>query len=321
MSSIHPFTRRPKTCQVHKDSLGGFTLIELLVVIAIIAILIGLLLPAVQKVREAANRSQCNNNLRQLGIAVHNFEGANNGSLPNTFSQLLPYIEQENLRDGVDQGYKFRVQIRGISGTVGLPAGVDIIGEPVLPGITGPTTRIHHYPTRAVTEFEPPEAEHNRQEMFDKLRILWRKTYEDLIKLGLQKGDLCGAHESQDLSPETIFNQISLVDDRDGVSLDDLINYKRGGETYTNLVPVALFDIMKIGVFGDEDPNALPAVQSQDTEGFTSPLCNTFDVRPDPLDQKIDTQDLNEWVRRIHVGTDPGSILFDFSRHWKTDTP
>ena len=98
---------------------SGFTLVELLVVIAIIGILVGLLLPAVQAAREAARRMQCGNNLKQLGLALHNYESgmnrfppsavidfatagtANNGSW-GVHGRILPYLEQGNLYSQVD---------------------------------------------------------------------------------------------------------------------------------------------------------------------------------------------------------------------------
>jgi prepilin-type N-terminal cleavage/methylation domain-containing protein len=86
---------------------GGFTLVELLVVIAIIGILVALLLPAVQSAREAARRMSCQNNLKQIGLAVHNYHDAHNsfplGDLDGTYSRtsaligILPYLEQTNV--------------------------------------------------------------------------------------------------------------------------------------------------------------------------------------------------------------------------------
>lgn len=117
----------------------GFTLIELLVVIAIIAILIALLVPAVQKVREAAARTQCGNNVKNLCLAVHSYAGANGNRLPDarsstpaitftnsggTLSQVTEWTANARILPYIDQGPLYEAMTKGIDGNTGaLPAG------------------------------------------------------------------------------------------------------------------------------------------------------------------------------------------------------
>jgi prepilin-type N-terminal cleavage/methylation domain-containing protein len=152
----------------------GFTLIELLVVIAIIAILIGLLLPAVQKVREAAARSQSQNNLKQMGLAVQNYADTNSQALPEgygsynggwgtpngaegtLFMYILPYIEQQNLWNAciTSQGGRLSMQLEW----AGVPRAVKTYiapGDPSIPASNTGTDYISYRYNEWVF-FSPP---------------------------------------------------------------------------------------------------------------------------------------------------------------------
>jgi prepilin-type N-terminal cleavage/methylation domain-containing protein len=149
---------------------AGFTLIELLVVIAIIGVLVSLLLPAVQKVREAANRMSCQNNLKQLGVALMNYQATNKTFPPGRtrFSstqeiswvlQILPYIEQDNLYRPYQSGNDWK----GYDGAP--PAGINGAKLSLLRCPSAPSKRAET--TRSATDYSAANLAYSAGDLID----------------------------------------------------------------------------------------------------------------------------------------------------------